>query len=316
MTHAPAWPLPTHHESDCRMRITDEHVDQWREHGYVLVENFLTPDELAAARANLALYLPTSDEYAATPQRYKGLNTFLEFPFAGDAMNDIATHPELDSFVQRVLGADDLFLTQSILWAKYAGAENFEQNLHSDWHGNSLLYPRDDGMFQQIPMIVYYSDVTEDDGPTRVVPRGLTEGEFLHPGERTRAERPDLYEQELKATAPAGSVLIWSMRTFHRGSEILAKQTARFSHFLVWRAAANNWMGYQAWPRDSHTFPDLERFIGRATPRQRELLGIPAPGHPYWNEETIAGNAARYPGFDATPYERALHEAQALPASA
>jgi hypothetical protein len=32
------------------------------------------------------------------------------------------------------------------------------------------------------------------------------------------------------------------------------------------------------------------------------VLGIPAPGHPFWNEETIAGFAALYPAADPEPY--------------
>ena len=40
----------------------------------------------------------------------------------------------------------------------------------------------------------------------------------------------------------------------------------------------------------------------RATPAERELLGFPPPGHPYWTEETIAGVGARFPQMDMTPY--------------
>jgi hypothetical protein len=46
----------------------------------------------------------------------------------------------------------------------------------------------------------------------------------------------------------------------------------------------------------------MKRFIERATPRQREVLGFPPPGHPYWNPETLAAVATRYPKMDMSPY--------------
>ena len=47
----------------------------------------------------------------------------------------------------------------------------------------------------------------------------------------------------------------------------------------------------------------MDHFLTKATPRERELVGFPAPGDPYWNEESLAGVAARYPGMDMSPYE-------------
>jgi hypothetical protein len=32
------------------------------------------------------------------------------------------------------------------------------------------------------------------------------------------------------------------------------------------------------------------------------LLDIPAPGHPYWTDQTIADMEVRYPGIDMNPY--------------
>ena len=288
------------------MRITDDHIAHWHEHGYVLVENFLTPDELAAGQANLARYLPSAEEHAAAPERYVQLPTYLEFPFVDDALNNIATHPEVVSAVERIVGTDELLLKQCVVWAKYAGREDYEQALHSDWKGNALCYPSDERLFEQIPILIYYTDVTEELGPTHVVDRGKTQDEFLADDSFARDARPDLYELEQPVLATAGSLMIWSMRTLHRGSRLKAKVGHRIAQFLGYAAAGNHWMGYQAWPKDSHTKPAIERFIGQATPRQRELIGFPAQGHPYWTEATIRGTAARYPGFDPAPYLEAL----------
>ena len=100
-------------------------------------------------------------------------------------------------------------------------------------------------------------------------------------------------------------ILLHSMSTFHRGSAFRTAAGARFSFHVVFRAKDSHWMGFSAWAR-SGAEPALQRFLERATPRQRELLGFPPPGHPYWNEETLAGVAARYPRMDMRPYREAL----------
>ena len=42
------------------------------------------------------------------------------------------------------------------------------------------------------------------------------------------------------------------------------------------------------------------------SPKQRALVGVPKPGHQYWDEEKVRLFAARYPGIDVTPYVEAL----------
>ena len=76
---------------------------------------------------------------------------------------------------------------------------------------------------------------------------------------------------------------------------------ARFSHHLVYRAAAHHFQGYHHYAHFGER-PELQAFIARATPRQREVLGFPKPGDPYWNEETLAAVALRYPQMDMKPY--------------
>ena len=288
------------------MRITDQQIEHLFRHGYAVVPDFLTGDELAAAHANLLRYFPTAEELAARPERYGSIaedpeHLQVEFPFAGDALNDISTHPELIAFVERLLGTRDVMLSQAAIWAKYAGTGDFEQGLHLDYQGNTLVVPRDDGAFRQVNMILYYGDVGLDMGPTYVVSQEKTRHLALWPTHRTRKKDPQLYRDERPILATPGTLLIFSMRTWHRASNIEAQSGARFSHHFVWRAAAHNFAGYHLWSRMGEN-PDLQRFIARATPRQREVLGFPPPGHIYWNEETLAAVTLRYAEMDMSPY--------------
>src|SRR5947209_6125068 len=88
------------------MPITDEQLQHYLKHGYVILPDFLSADELAAARENLYRYYPSAEELAATPERYGGLMDEAEqlqneFPFAGDALNDVSTHPHIIDFVEQ-----------------------------------------------------------------------------------------------------------------------------------------------------------------------------------------------------------------------
>jgi hypothetical protein len=91
------------------------------------------------------------------------------------------------------------------------------------------------------------------------------------------------------------------MRTWHRASAIGADHGVRFSHHMVWRSANHGFQGYHQWSQMGEK-PELQQFIERATPRQREVLGFPPPGHLYWTDETIAAVKLRYPKMDITPY--------------
>ena len=291
------------------MRITDEHAARLARYGYVIVPDFLTGDELRAARDNMLRYVPTAEELAATPERYAWVfdeaeHLQTEFPFAGDALNHVSTHPEIVEFVSRLLGTPRVLLSQAAIWAKYAGTGDFEQGLHLDYQGNTLVVPRDDGDYRQVNMILYYTDVDATLGPTFVVSREHTRDLPPWPTHRTRKKDPALYRNERPVLAKAGDLLIFGMRTWHRAGEMTAESGVRLSHHLVYRAAAHGFQGYHQWSRFGEK-KELQDFLERATPRQREVLGFPPPADPYWTDETLSAVALRYPNMDLRPYRRA-----------
>jgi len=290
--------------------ITEDHLLHWREHGYMLVEGLLEEGELEAARRDIARYLPSWEEYHQAPDRYRALlastnnSPVQSFPFTGMALNDICTSPTLVSLARCLLGTDNVALSHSRLRGKYARTGNFDQELHVDYGNNTLAYPAAEETLIDLPCIIYYSDVTIDLGPTYVVSQLHTDGEVLVPSVRSRRDFPDLYDHEVPAVAPAGSALIYSMRTFHRGSAMRADQGARFSHHMSWRNGEVRWAGQGTFQHDGGT-PAMNDFLERATPEQREVVGFPPVGHRYWTDDALAGVAARYPRMDLTPYRLA-----------
>ncbi|MCL4421654.1 MAG: phytanoyl-CoA dioxygenase family protein [Actinobacteria bacterium] len=289
--------------------ISDDELERWHAHGYVVIEHLLDSLELAAVRENIAMYLPSWDQYSADPNRYSALMAATNnwpvqsFPFAGSALNGICTHRVLIALARQLLATDDVALSHSRLRGKYAGTGDHEQELHVDYWNNTLAYPTRDEQIVDLPCIIYYTDVTIDLGPTYVVSQQHTKADPLVPFFRPRTEFQDLYSNEIPVTVPAGSALLYSMRTFHRGSAMHASEGVRFSHHMSWRNARMRWAGQCTFQHDGGR-PEMDRFLEQATPEQRELVGFPPVGDPYWNQETIAGIQARYPTMDTAPYER------------
>jgi hypothetical protein len=111
-----------------------------------------------------------------------------------------------------------------------------------------------------------------------------------------------MYAAEQSGAGPAGTVIAFNTRTFHRGTGLARPRGARFSMQLVYRPAEVEWGQRVAWAARSH-LPEWYKFVHRATPRQLELFGCPRPGHPFWTAETLTGVAQRYPDLDLSPWQ-------------
>jgi ectoine hydroxylase-related dioxygenase (phytanoyl-CoA dioxygenase family) len=292
--------------------ITEDDYQHWREHGYVIVR-LLDDDLLQAALDNIDEYMPSWDEYVRHPLRYRHTvgarvrapGQGATFPFVNDALNTTTIHPDFVEFAERVMGTEKIMLSHGQLGGKYAGTRDFEQELHSDYGNNTLVVPKPDSEILDLPCIIYYTDVTVDLSPTYVVPQEFTRDDPMVPRHRSRAEYPELYEHELPVTVPAGSAVIYSMNTFHRGSALRASEGLRFAQNIGLKRIDAPWCGQETFQHEGGR-PEMDNFIEHATPRQRELAGFPAVGDPYWDKRTVDAVAARYPGLDITPYRDAL----------
>lgn len=290
-------------------RFTDEQVERLHTDGYVVVSDFMTESERAAVASDLPRHFPSWDALAREPDSWPELDRtgdgVAELPFRGVALNHMSTHPDLIALARAALGEERVFLTQSICWAKYAGRSDFEQSLHLDWHDNSLVVPRSDGAFGQLHMILYYSAVGPGQAPTMVVPRPASKDRPTVPWARRRTADPDLYEREVPVLAAEGTLLCFLGDTFHRCSGFTDPEGARFTHHLAWRGAGHEWMSWRGWAQYADQL-NMTRWLPKADPEQRAVLGFPPPGHPYWNDETIELVGLRYPRMDMTPYRKAI----------
>lgn len=286
------------------MRVSDAHLDALRTEGFTVVEGFLAPDELARARDALWAIYPRPEAYFADPAAHAafGRDQFAGiryFPYPSWDLNALAVHPDLIDAAERFLGATELDLYKIELWAKYAGAVDYDQAHHRDYGNHTLLVPERER--PQMTSFILLSDVTLADGPTKVVPLRYTGAMPTTPFHRPMGE---LFEREVAVTAPAGSLMIYRTDVFHRGSNFTQAGRSRFALLVDFKARGAPWQGKMAWP-DRANRPAWPEAMARMTPRQRDLFGFPPLGHPYWTPQTVREVGARYPAMDMAPYAQA-----------
>jgi hypothetical protein len=284
------------------VRVPDKALDELRTRGYALVEGFLAPDELEAAQEALWLHFPRPEEYFADPSHHAGYaaSQFAgveEFPYRSWDLNRLAFHPDLVDLAERFLGTVELHLYKVELWAKYSGAVDYDQPHHRDYGSHSLVVPRVDGRYQQMTSFIFLSDVTDEDGPTKIVPFEDGKEVAFTP---LYLDFGALSDVEVAATGPAGSLLVYRTDILHRGSNFTGETRARFSLLADYQARGTTWGGKMAWPKQAPQ--RWAKLMPRCTVRERDLFGFPRPGDPYWNDQTIADVGARYPGIDLSPY--------------
>ncbi|MEO1060669.1 MAG: phytanoyl-CoA dioxygenase family protein [Actinomycetota bacterium] len=300
----------------------DEAADRWRADGFVVLPSFLDERDLASAVAELGELFPSADDFLddvdpARNARYRSeFGGIVDFPFAGVELSLLAVNPRLIGLVETLLGTADVRMYSAEAWAKYTGAARYDQAHHRDYLNHTLLAPSDDPAFGQVELFLYLVDVPTELGPPALVRRddagrrpalpnwyprsaGPPDAEF--PTWRSTDAHPELYDVEVPAHGPAGTVVAYSPSTFHRGTELTRPRGARFTLHCSFRSVSTPWAGRRSWVEVAND-DAWHAFVARATPRQLALFGVPPPGHRYWTAETLEAVGLRYPTLDLTPW--------------
>jgi len=312
----------------------------WKTQGFCLVDGLLPLELLHRIKADALKVFPDPGSDRAKEMTDFG-GGLLNFPSTISSVNELALHPNLQITVSRLLGVGqhEIRLTQAEVWPKYGYSSshpdsNSDQRMHCDFPNHTLTHPPPWDYPDAVEMIVYLSDVEECQGATAVVPRrgaddpaytypicampgfgllewvnnkGLAE-EYLLEAAPQHAEfrATQLYPRERRARYNFGSVLLYRHDTWHRGTE-LKPGCLRVVMNLTFRKATSEWISTLhtgwAWAMYRRGL-QMERLIATASIEQRSLLGFPAPGSSYWNEQTLHAVATRYGplGLDIKPY--------------
>jgi ectoine hydroxylase-related dioxygenase (phytanoyl-CoA dioxygenase family) len=284
----------------------------WHEDGWCVWREAIPRADVIAASKALEHMFPSAEEMDSgtddertAPYRVWDA-TWPEFPFRSRSLNRLVMHPVLLDLAEDLLGSDDIRLYQGLVTAKYANqSSHFNQLLHTDYPNHMIVVPRCETGYQQLETFVYLTDVTSENGATRLVSVNRTRDIPVESHTLNFTDYADLYEEPGEAAGPAGSIVCYRPDVYHRSSDWADPGKRRIMMHMSFRPAAAEWGGYHAWPYKGLS-PDWHNFVRQSCPRELGLLGFPKPGHPYWTAGTLAAVSARYPGLDMTPWREAL----------
>jgi ectoine hydroxylase-related dioxygenase (phytanoyl-CoA dioxygenase family) len=296
------------------MRFSAEHVEQWREEGFVILERFFDQREYEPVLADFellyrdagkgegvgtALELRGDAAHANRGMQFKNIHVL---PYdASSAINLISLHPELIAFAQALLGMSDVRLYQSHSWAKYTGEADYDQEFHCDYGNHTLLVPADDPARRTVDFIIYLTDVTLEHGALRYVTKPDVLAALGRPAiSVTDEEQAVLRQKERAVVVPAGSIVAHGIDTLHRGSNLTAPNGRRFSMTAGYKAAGNDQIGFHVWQATRNRPWHL--IFDHATSEQLACLGVPKPGDSFWSKSTLELTQSRWPGWDMAEY--------------
>jgi hypothetical protein len=283
--------------------LTAGQLQEFNETGFVVVPGVLGSAEVEAMLHGSWQQFPSPEKYFADPPAYAHFTDtpfsgLADFPWTSPVLNRLIAHPRILSIVRQILGLDDIRLYKGELWAKYAGNTDYDQHHHRDFGNHTLAVPSVERRWMQVTTFTYLCDVDERNGATAAVPRQFSTTIPL--GVR-RVEPGALREHEVLAAGAAGSTLFYSTEIFHRGTSLREPGASRFTVLLDYKAADANWTSKQAFG-DHGQRPEMIELVTNIDAGTRTLLEVPAPGHPFWTDQTIGDMEIRYPGIDMAPY--------------
>ena len=286
--------------------LSEEQLQRFHDDGFVLVPDVLSPDEADALLHAAWEQFPSPEQYFADPESFAHLtNTpfsgLANFPWTSPALNRLVANPRILAIVRQILGVDDIRLYKGELWAKYAGNADYDQHHHRDFGNHTLVVPTVERRWMQVTTFTYLCDVDEHNGATAAVSKRLTSDIPLG---RRRTEPGELRDLEVLASGRAGTTLFYSTEVFHRATSLKAPGASRFTVLADYKAADATWTNKHAFGHLGQR-PEMIEFVTNVDAATRTLLDIPAPGHAYWTDQTIADMEIRYPGIDMAPYRAA-----------
>jgi ectoine hydroxylase len=234
----------------------DTVMELMRKDGYVLMENALTPEQVATISAAYDAQL------SPHPPKAGALRIELKRILERDpAFEPLMDHPPVLSVARALIGADIELATAGELDHKLPRTPAYI-GWHTDflWMGN-VPYPRQNFW---VRCTYFISEVTPDMGPFTLLPGTHLAGHAC-PQDFNASGQPREIEGMVGITGPAGSCLINNTEIWHTNTPNRSDRPRRLIMVLYKHA----WM--KQWQEGYETTPD---FAARQTdPIRRQLCG-------------------------------------------
>ncbi|WP_246186908.1 phytanoyl-CoA dioxygenase family protein [Microlunatus speluncae] len=188
--------------------LSPEQRAQLDQDGFVILVGHIPDDLLAAFRSRTDELLEQEGAAAGheVPQG-GGVAALADLLNKGEIFERCYTDPAVLAAARQVIGEE--FRVNSLNYRASLPGQG-HQGLHGDWDG---AVP--DGDFHILNSMWVLDDFTEDNGATRLVPGSHRSGRWpADELEQTTDDHPD----QIYATAPAGSVIIFNAHVWHGGT--------------------------------------------------------------------------------------------------
>lgn len=289
-------------------------VEKWQKEGAVIIKDIFSNKEIKSVHNDIDKVFGYKEGGAPIIKNYGDPVTteeqFLNFENisfdCSPALNLIAVHPQLISFAKDALDTKVIRLYQSQAWAKFSGETDFEQLLHCDYGNHTLTVPSKNITQNSITFSMYFSEVTEEQGPAHYVTRTDSEKidriseKFLDNSNLNRIQKL-LAPFERTTAGLAGTIFAYGIDIFHRATNITEPEAYRYAVTSCFKKAGNDSIGYTAWPY--HQEKPWNIIFENASPQQMNCFGVPMPGDPFWDNNTIRLANLRYPDWDMSEYK-------------
>lgn len=234
------------HRFDPDVKV-DEVADTVDEHGYALVENLLSADEVAEKWAELERL---ADVTPTGRNDFEGFNTRRVYALFAKtrAFDDLALHPLLTGVCDQLLQHYQLSAPLGLS----LGPGETAQSLHCDDMVYPLPWPHQHVVVNSIWALC---DFTETNGATRLVPDS----------HRWRRNRQPREAEAVAVEMSAGSALVYVGTTWHGGG---ANRTDEWRPAILMEYAAS-WLR----PQETHILAVPPEVVRELPERLQELLG-------------------------------------------
>ncbi|MDA0841478.1 MAG: hypothetical protein O3B01_06110 [Planctomycetota bacterium] len=262
-------------------QLTDDHLDELEERGYVIVHDFLAEEQRMEISAAVRRVLKPWDEIKNDPPESR--TDSRVFPFEEPVLNNAAVNREAIQFSRKWFRTDDIHFRPRSCIARYPGFRWKSPNAHQDNGNNSLLPPSDsDRTHAQLWFWIHPEPVEEGQAALRLVANE-------HKGDISKAEA---------LLCPGGTLCIFHTHTWHSASDYIREDGQRYTWGFAFGHGDHCWEGVKHYT-DVGNNPNFQNFIGNLNARDRELFRFPPAGHPYYTAQTLEALEKQYPGWNA-----------------
>lgn len=260
---------------------TTEQLRQFRETGYVLIENALDPFGIDRVQAAFeTIQRRTEPAWRAMVQSgvFKGgyghgpnAHTMNNIHEEDNLFLEIADNPLIMPLLEEVIGPNVQAMEM------VAHCHHAHTNAHTGWHRDWPPY-RHPKYVLKAKAFYFLDDQTEEMGCFTIVP-GSHRWDDDPPKDRFTNGDLEQMPGLKKMTGPAGSVLIWDVTLWHTGTANTSDHDRRLLIYGYMPFWVKKW--------ESQTPPDhIVRWAN--TPRRRQLMGIHAVhGRASWDRHDV-----------------------------